>query len=118
MKMPLIQAPSREAKKIKVTHRLDEPLLYKVRRYAEFIRAKNDYVITEALNYFFDQDTEFADWLAAHPAPPATARNRDKAKGSASLSDRARATSSNGKPNGTVAGLNAPGESASAGNTI
>lgn len=116
--MPLIQAPSPQAKKIKVTHRLDEPLLCKVRRYAEFIRAKNDYVITQALNYFFDQDTEFADWLAAHPAPPATSRKQGKPKGSASLSDRARPASSSSKPNGTAEGLNAPGESASAGNTI
>jgi hypothetical protein len=116
--MPLIQAPSAEPKKVKVTYPLDEPLLYKVRRYAEFIRAKNDYVFTEALNYFFDQDTEFADWLAAHPAPPATSRKRDKAKGSASPSDRTSGTSSNSKPNGAVAALNAPGESASAGNTI
>lgn len=116
--MPLIQAPSPQAKKIKVTHRLDEPLLCKVRRYAEFIRAKNDYVITQALNYFFDQDTEFADWLAAHPAPPATSRKRGKSMSSASPSDRVMVVSSNGKPNGTAAGLNAPGESASAGNTI
>jgi hypothetical protein len=116
--MPLIQAPSVEPKKVKVTHRLDEPLLYKVRRYAEFIRAKNDYVITEALNYFFDQDSDFAEWLAAHPAPSATARRREKAKPTSSFSDRTRPIPSKSKPDGTAAALSAPGESVSAGSTI
>jgi hypothetical protein len=116
--MPLIQAPVPQAKKVKVTHRLDESLLYKVRRYAEFIRAKNDYVITEALTYFFGQDAEFAEWLASHPALTSKVHKRDRTNGNSTSPDRVRATVHQNKPNGTAVALDAPGETASAGGTI
>lgn len=115
--MSLIQTPTPEAKKVKVTHRLNDALLYKVRRYAEFIRAKNDYVITEALNYFFSQDTEFTEWLAAHPASASDTHKRERGKGSCAGAERVRAIPPTTKPNGATA-ANASTESPSAGGTI
>ena len=74
--MPLIQSPDPKPRKIKLTLRLDEPLTRTVQRYAEFIRASNEYVIAQALHYFFERDQEFKQWLEAHPNPSSHARLR------------------------------------------
>src|SRR5579859_2174501 len=74
--MPLIQSPDPKPRKVKLTLRLDEPLTRTVHRYAEFIHATNEYVIAQALNYFFERDQEFKQWLDAHPNPSSHARSR------------------------------------------
>jgi hypothetical protein len=74
--MPLIQSPNPKPRRTKVTLRLDEPLARTVHRYAEFIRATNEYVIAHALNYFFERDQEFKLWLTAHPNSVARSRSR------------------------------------------
>ena len=74
--MPLIQSPDPKPRRTKLTLRLDEPLARTVHRYAEFIRATNEYVIAQALNYFFERDQEFKQWLAAHPNSVARTRPR------------------------------------------
>jgi predicted transcriptional regulator len=74
--MPLIQSPDPKPRKIKLTLRLDEPLTRSVHRYAEFIRASHEYVIAQALNYFFERDQEFKQWLEAHPNSSSQGRSR------------------------------------------
>ena len=74
--MPLIQSPDPKPRKVKLTLRLDEPLTRRVHRYAEFIRASNEYVIAQALNYFFERDQDFRQWLETHPNPSSHARSR------------------------------------------
>ncbi|HKW19573.1 MAG TPA: hypothetical protein VJO35_18835 [Terriglobales bacterium] len=74
--MPLIQSPNPKPRRTKITLRLDEPLARTVHRYAEFIRATNEYVIAQALNYFFDRDQEFNEWLTAHPNSTGRSRSR------------------------------------------
>ena len=74
--MPLIQSPDPKPRKVKLTLRLDEPLTRTVHRYAEFIRASNEYVIAQALNYFFERDQEFKQWLEAHPNSSSPVRSR------------------------------------------
>lgn len=74
--MSLIQAPNPKPRRTKITLRLDEPLARTVHRYAEFIRATNEYVIAQALNYFFERDQEFKQWLAAHPNSLTRSRSR------------------------------------------
>ena len=74
--MPLIQSPDPKPRKIKLTLRLDEPLTRTVHRYAEFIRASNEYVIAQALNYFFERDQEFKQWLETHPNSSLQGRSR------------------------------------------
>ena len=74
--MPLIQSPDPKPRKVKLTLRLDEPLTGTVHRYAEFIRASNEYVIAQALNYFFERDQEFKQWLETHPNSTSQGRPR------------------------------------------
>ena len=74
--MPLIQSPDPKPRKIKLTLRLDEPLTRTVQRYAEFIRASNEYVIAQALNYFFERDQDFKQWLEVHPNSSSQGRSR------------------------------------------
>src|SRR5438552_8532941 len=75
--MPLIQSPNPKPRRTKITVRLDEPLARTVHRYAEFIRATNEYVIAQALNYFFERDSDFKQWIASHPN--GQSRNRSRA---------------------------------------
>ena len=65
--MPLIQSPNPKPRRTKITLRLDEPLARTVHRYAEFIHATNEYVIAHALNYFFERDQDFKQWLRDNP---------------------------------------------------
>ena len=65
--MPLIESPNPKPRRVKLTLRFDEPLARTVHRYAEFIHATNEYVIAHALNYFFERDSDFKQWTAAHP---------------------------------------------------
>ena len=91
--MPLMQKPSPQIRKVKFSLRIEDPLLRMVHQYAEFIHAHNDYVITEALKYFFDRDTDFKAWLVEHPLSAAQPqrRPRQKANGTgAALEARAR----------------------------
>lgn len=74
--MALIQTPNPKPRRTKITLRLDEPLARTVHRYAEFIRGTNEYVIAQALNYFFERDQDFKQWLAAHPN--SVPRNRSR----------------------------------------
>jgi predicted transcriptional regulator len=74
--MPLIQSPNPKPRRTKITVRLDEPLARTVHRYAEFIRATNEYVIAHALNYFFERDQDFKQWLAANPNGVSRSRSR------------------------------------------
>jgi hypothetical protein len=74
--MPLIQAPNPKPRRTKITLRLDEPLARTVHRYSEFIRATNEYVIAQALNYFFKRDQEFNEWLMTHPNSVGRTRSR------------------------------------------
>lgn len=75
--MPLIESPNPKPRRVKLTLRLDEPLARNVHRYAEFIRATNEYVIAHALNYFFERDSDFKQWIASHPN--GQSRNRSRA---------------------------------------
>jgi hypothetical protein len=75
--MPLIESPNPKPRRVKLTLRLDEPLARTVHRYAEFIRATNEYVIAHALNYFFERDSDFKQWIASHPN--GQSRNRPRA---------------------------------------
>jgi len=89
--MPLITCPEPKAKKTRITLRIDEPLLHKLHRYAEFIKAKNEYVITQALRYFLDHDADFLQWLALNPSAPSQARKRERKKANgARLTDEPR----------------------------
>jgi hypothetical protein len=72
--MPLIDSPNPKPRRVKLTLRLDEPLARTVHRYAEFIHATNEYVISHALNYFFERDSDFKQWIASHPS--GQSRNR------------------------------------------
>ena len=74
--MALIQSPNPKPRRTKITVRLDEPLARTVHRYAEFIRATNEYVIAHALNYFFERDQDFKQWLAANPNGVSRSRSR------------------------------------------
>ena len=75
--MSLIESPNPKPRRVKLTLRLDEPLARTVHRYAEFIRATNEYVIAHALNYFFERDSDFKQWIASHPN--GQSRNRSRA---------------------------------------
>lgn len=74
--MPLIESPNPKPRRTKITLRLDEPLARTVHRYAEFIRASNEYVIAHALNYFFERDLEFKQWLVSNPNSASRTRSR------------------------------------------
>ena len=74
--MPLIESPNPKPRRVKLTLRLDEPLARTVHRYAEFIRATNEYFIAQALNYFFERDSDFTQWIAAHPNGQSRLRSR------------------------------------------
>ena len=89
--MPLIQSPNPKPRRTKITVRLDEPLARTVHRYAEFIRATNEYVIAHALNYFFERDQDFKQWLAANPNRVSRSRSRASNKTPRDLDEDRRA---------------------------
>ncbi|MGH9451063.1 MAG: hypothetical protein ACRD11_11055 [Terriglobia bacterium] len=84
--MALLKRPALVITKRQYHIRIDEPLADKAERYAEFIDAKIDHVVSEALDYIFKKDSQFNEWLAKHPAPATTSQ----------------AETPKGKPNGTM----------------
>lgn len=53
--------------------RLDRNVNLTLKQYSEFISSSQDYVINQALQYFFRRDKEFAVWQASRPEAATTA---------------------------------------------
>ena len=64
--MPLLKAPSKQAKTTTLQVRLEEKVRHNLDRYAEFIDANASYVVSEALKLLFRKDEEFKRWLGQH----------------------------------------------------
>jgi hypothetical protein len=66
--MPLLKKPLPVIPKRLYHVRLEEPLALRMERYAEFLEAKTvDHVISQALDFVFNKDSDFKQWLAGHP---------------------------------------------------
>lgn len=69
--MPLLKKPLPVIPKRLYHVRLEEPLALRMERYAEFLEAKTvDHVISQALDFVFNKDSDFKHWLADHPESP------------------------------------------------
>jgi len=64
--LPLLKAPSKQAKTTTLQVRLEEKVRHNLDRYAEFIDANASYVVSEALKLLFRKDEEFKRWLGQH----------------------------------------------------
>lgn len=66
--VPLLKKPLPAIPKRLYHVRIEEPLALRMERYAEFLEAKTvDHVITQALDFVFNKDSDFKVWLAEHP---------------------------------------------------
>jgi hypothetical protein len=66
--VPLLKKPLPVIPKRLYHVRLEEPLALRMERYAEFLEAKTvDHVISQALDFVFNKDSDFKVWLAEHP---------------------------------------------------
>ncbi len=61
--MPIIKISEPAVPRKALTVRMEEPLLYTLQQYAQFIGSRTDYVIVEALKLVFKKDREFRRWL-------------------------------------------------------
>ncbi len=53
--------------------RLDRDVNLTLKQYSEFVSSSQDYVINQALRYFFKRDKEFAAWQVSQPEAGASA---------------------------------------------
>jgi len=66
--VPLLKKPLPVIPKRLYHVRIEEPLALRMERYAEFLEAKTvDHVISQALDFVFNKDSDFKVWLAEHP---------------------------------------------------
>lgn len=56
-----------------INFKIDAQTLEKLRAYTEFIDSEQAYIIREALNYLFENDSTFRDFLASRPRPESDA---------------------------------------------
>ena len=60
--------------------RIDELLALTMERYAEFLGATtNSYVISQALEFVFQRDSDFKQWLKFNPEPGSRKGNHNRA---------------------------------------
>jgi hypothetical protein len=66
----LLKPPDPQIPRRKYYVRIEEPLALTMERYAELLGASSaDHVIAQALEFVFRKDSDFKQWLAAHPQP-------------------------------------------------
>ena len=64
---PLIK-PQPKIKLEPCSFRIDSDTLLRLQAYSEFIDSEQGYVIREALNHLFENDSAFQKYLGTHPA--------------------------------------------------
>ncbi len=73
--MPLLKPPDPQIATRRLYLRIDESLAQTAERYAEFLGTdKLDHVVSQALEFIFKRDSQFKQWLAAHPLTDSPAR--------------------------------------------
>lgn len=65
--MSLIAPQAKATAKDQLTVRLERPVNQLLKRYSTFIESSQDYVLNQALFFFFQKDKEFAKWLERNP---------------------------------------------------
>jgi hypothetical protein len=65
--MSLIAPQPKATAKDQLTVRLERPVNQLLKRYSTFIESSQDYVLNQALSFFFQKDKEFAEWLEQNP---------------------------------------------------
>jgi bacterioferritin (cytochrome b1) len=81
--MSLIAPQPKATAKDQLTVRLERPVNQLLKRYSTFIESSQDYVLNQALSFFFQKDKEFSEWLDRNPdsALPEPAKKVRKRRG-------------------------------------
>jgi hypothetical protein len=75
--MPIVQLPPTPPKKVTFAVRLEEERFAALKRYAAFVGTNNySIIISQSLDKLYQIDTEYHDWLRAHPDFEAEKRPR------------------------------------------
>jgi hypothetical protein len=64
--MAILKPPPKQPKNETLQLRVEEEIRLKLRKYAEFIKSSDSYVVSEALKLLFRKDDEFKVWLEEH----------------------------------------------------
>jgi hypothetical protein len=64
--VPLIKPPTPKPERVNLQVRVERSFLELVERYAEFIGASREYVVTESVNRLLKRDRDFQTWLKQH----------------------------------------------------
>jgi len=68
--MPLLRPPDPQVPKRKLYVRSEEPLAVTLDRYAEFLGTTCiDHIVNQALEFVFQKDGNFKEWIAQNPPP-------------------------------------------------
>lgn len=79
--MPLIAPQAKATAKDQLTVRLERPVNQLLKRYSTFVESSQDYVLNQALSFFFQKDKDFNEWLDRNPdsaLPESTKRVRKR----------------------------------------
>ena len=61
--MPILKSPPKAAKHETLQLRVEEEIKTKLRKYADFLKSSESYVVSEALKLLFRKDNDFKVWL-------------------------------------------------------
>lgn len=61
--MPILKSPPKAAKNETLQLRVEEEIKTKLRKYADFLKSSESYVVSEALKLLFRKDNDFKVWL-------------------------------------------------------